>query len=531
MSRVRPGVPPSRGGYASRGRRPGRPGQPLRGGQLARAVAGLAAAWLAGSCAACSLVPGLLRMSPVEVISFAPDRALVDPAAVTEVSVRFSAAMNRPVTEQAFSLEQASSAGQGRRACEGRFAWRGDDRVLVFTPLVPPAPGWEYTFTVSRAAEDVHGNSLEAPFHFRFRTGVDDERPRILSLLPADGSVVSSLRQEIVVEFSEPVDRASFYAGFSVFPAVPGSFVWSAGGQRVSLRPLADYTAGTQYTLTLRTGITDPSGNALDQELRSHFRVEAAPKPEVQRLSTVQGERVLDPVSAGVALNTTQGIEKDERFLVSFSREVPAAQRAAALAVEPRASLGVSWSDEPASCTVSFLEPLLWQQVYTLKVLDQEYAFLVNGAGSRPPEVEALTLCLDLAAPGPAEYIPLEYAANYGFGDEPRTNAAFDVHLSHAVGARIDLGSFLEALTVSITGGCLQLAWERVVVDPPAPSPQPPPGPGRSVVRLHCSLFDDPTAAGTFSLSLSTALRDSLDNHLRGEYTLLFNNNTPVADP
>jgi len=486
-----------------------------------RAAAGLLAALSLLGGAGCSLLPELLRMGPVEVLAYRPDQELVDPESVPHVSVWFSSPMNRTAAEEAFSLQEGSE----RR--EGRFSWQEGDSLLVFTPLVPLAAGFLYTVAVSAGAEDVHGNSLAEPLRFQFRTGTDDRRPRVVRLLPVDGAVVGSPRERIVIEFSEPMDAGSLYAGFSLFPPVPGGFVWTAGGQEVTFLPLADYGPGSEYAITLRASIADRSGNTLAEELSSHFRAPAPEDPEVAGVATLAGGVALEALSAGMALNRDLGIEKDERFVVSFTSPVPPEQRGRALGIEPRVSLELSWSEEPAACTVGFADPLSWDRVYTLTVLGEQYAFLVDGPSSRPPSVEAVKLCLDLGALEPVEFISLEYAGNYGFGETPWGDAAFDVHVSHAEAAQLDLGSFLDALGVSSTGGCVDLEWHEAAVNPAGPSPEPPPGPGRSVVRLHCAVADDPAAAGTVAFRLSTGFRDSLDNRLPQEFTLLFNVNTP----
>ncbi|MBN1836701.1 MAG: Ig-like domain-containing protein [Spirochaetales bacterium] len=479
------------------------------------------------AAAGCSLLPGLLRMSPVEVLAHDPDRELVDPESVRELSVRFSGVMNRTATEQAFSLQEGSEAR------EGRFAWKEGDRLLGFTPLVPLAAGRLYTLSVSAAAEDVDGNSLAEPLRFQFRTGADDRRPAVVRLFPADGAVVESPREPIVVEFSEAVDPANLYAGFSLFPAVPGSFGWSAGGREVVFQPVADYTPGTRYELTLQASITDRSGNTLAEDVHSWFTAAAVEEPAVAEVATVPGGGVLEAVSAGVALNRDLGIEKDGGLRVSFSCPVPPGERATALSIQPRVALDLSWSEEPPECIVGFAEHLAWEQVYTLTSLGEEYVFLVDGPGSRPPTVEYVKLCLDLSAPEPAQYLALEYGGNYDFGDTLWSRAALDVHVSHGETAEIDLGSFLDAFEVSTTGGCLAFEWHEAAVNPAAPAPEPSPAPGSSVVRLHCTLADDIAAAGTVTIRLADTLRDSLENRLAEEFVLVFNNNPlpPEGEP
>jgi hypothetical protein len=475
----------------------------------------LALLTLAG-CGGCSLLGELLHMRPVEIVDFSPNQELVEASQVASVRVRFSTAMARAVTEAAFSLERE---GEG---LDGRFSWRESDCLLEFTPSAPLLARSEYLLSVGTSAEDGYGNSLAEPFAFRFYTAEERGRPRLLSHSPADGEEVAQPREPVRVRFSEPIDAGSFYEGFSLSPELPGAFSWSPQGEEVQFLPLSDYREGVAYTATLRQSITDRSGNGLEQEYSFRFRLREEAPIEVLSVLAVGAGKSLPPASEGGLLDPSLGIEKDEQFLITFSAPVPLGKRAGVVEVEPSAPFSLDWESPGGACTLCFADRLGWGQLYSLGVLGESYTFLVNGPGSLPITVEAIRYCPDInASPGPPSFLTLRFADNVDFTGA--LNPVFDLHLRHAEAAQIDLGSFLRAFSLSISGGCIELDALEVEGSPLAVDPDPPPAAGQSVLRLYCEI-DDPPLSGTVTFTVRRELRDSLDNHLQQEYALLINN-------
>jgi len=321
------------------------------------------------------------------------------------------------------------------------------------------------------------------------------------------------------VRFSEPPEPASVLAGWSITPAVRGRFSWSTDAAEVTFLPLEDYAGGQQYTVRLSGQVCDLSGNRLAEDLEFHFRT--VPSAEVQVLSVVcpRSGRVLSP---GSAVDLSLGIEKDERFLATLSLPLPPAERGQAIALQPAVPVLLSWNAAADACLVGFDAALQWNRLYTLRVLDQSYAFVVNGADSLPPQVRSIRYCPDIDAPVP-QFIELQFAGNYSFVPAPAP--AFDFHLDHAQNAAIDLGSFMQTLSILAGGGCLSLQCRQLAVSPLPVDPDPLPGSGQSVVRLLCSIDDDPGISGPLSFRLDTDLRDSLGNHLAADHVLVVNNN------
>jgi hypothetical protein len=362
----------------------------------------------------CSFIVELLNMEAAQIISWSPNREYVAVEEVPYITVCFSSTMNRPLCEEAFSLTRDAEK------VRGSFAWREQDSVLVFSPAVPVSKGCRYALTVASTAEDIYGNSLAEPFAFDFVTGEELIPPEVLSHAPADGAVGISPRESIRVVFSEPIDEASFYSGFSLFPSLSGGFLWFSEGAEVHFLPVADYQFGRSYEVVLSREISDRSGNRLAEDFRFSFRVQEVIEPSIVSVETAEGGRILVPTQSGGGIDPSLEIEKDEKFLLTFSQVLSEEQKTDLLNVDPHTSFTTTWTPENRSCILGFTEFLLWNQVYRIEVLGQTYTFVINGPNSIPITVTGISYCADLEAPpGVDKFVPLQFAGNYDFSDSP----------------------------------------------------------------------------------------------------------------
>ena len=466
----------------------------------------------------CSFLNGFLNMKAVQIVAWSPDQEWVEAARLSRVAVNFSSSMNRTLAEEAFSLSRND------QPLQGNFSWESDDTILSFTPEVPFADGCRYTITVSDSAEDVFGNSLGGGFAFRFATAGELVPPTVISNDPPDGSQILSRREPVRIVFSEPIDAASFYLGFSLYPSVRGAFRWSPDATEVEFMPVSDYRSGESYEVLLGREITDLSGNRLAGEFRFTFHTDDAADPSVERVETLNGGKPLTALQLGGGIDTGLEIEKDERFLLVFSQGLEEEQKADLLRVDPVTAFSLEWDGENRSCVLSFREALCWNQVYRLDLLGLSYTFVVDGPRSLPLAVTALTYCPDLDAPaGEGKYIALEFADNLDFTGALKP--AFDFYLDHAEGVQVDLGSFLQAFQLTVVPACISVNLIDVELSPLAIEPETPPAEGQSVVRLHCSIEEYPAETGTVTFRVGTDLRDTAYNHLAEEFVLLVNNN------
>ncbi len=131
----------------------------------------------------------------------------------------------------------------------------------------------------------------------------DEEPPVVTATVPSfDGGVAQTIGRdtELSITFSEPMDPRSIRPGVNVIRGrdsvalvVAADRIYSDAGEQVvqngeynvtakpEILPLADggvdpnggrWAANAQYTLILRTLLTDTEGNALAEEIRVPFR-------------------------------------------------------------------------------------------------------------------------------------------------------------------------------------------------------------------------------------------------------------------
>jgi hypothetical protein len=95
---------------------------------------------------------------------------------------------------------------------------------------------------------------------------VDTTAPAVDGVSPADGATGVATNAAVSVTFSEPMDKTSAQAAFSLVrasdgAAVAGSFSWS--GSTMAFRPAAALAEGTAYRATVAAGARDLAGNEL----------------------------------------------------------------------------------------------------------------------------------------------------------------------------------------------------------------------------------------------------------------------------
>ncbi|MBI9032804.1 Ig-like domain-containing protein, partial [bacterium] len=85
--------------------------------------------------------------------------------------------------------------------------------------------------------------------------------PNIVSNMPETESEKVSLINEIVVEFNKRMDETSVENGFSISPAMLGTFAWEKDSRIMKFKPVVALQPGTDYTVILSS------------DTKSHFQV------------------------------------------------------------------------------------------------------------------------------------------------------------------------------------------------------------------------------------------------------------------
>jgi hypothetical protein len=111
----------------------------------------------------------------------------------------------------------------------------------------------------------------------------DPTPPTIASVSPLDGATGVGPSSNVVIRFSEPMDRQATEAAFRLTKdgiPVSGSFSWNAAGTELTFDPSASLASGS-HIASVSTSATDEAGNALTEPMTWSFAVDATPQTTV----------------------------------------------------------------------------------------------------------------------------------------------------------------------------------------------------------------------------------------------------------
>jgi hypothetical protein len=184
------------------------------------------------------------------------------------ITVNFSKSMDRESAEKAFSIIPD---------VPGYFAWSENipgltDSRLIYTLLAEMSYGKLYSFTISKSANDISGNSLSSDYKVNFITGNDFTPPDVTGIYDASivpgywsAAVVNdsvSRDVKVAVNFSEAMDRTSVESAFSINPSVQGYYEWT-GDDRMVFTPSSPLAPETNYQIYIDKTSKDIHGLAL----------------------------------------------------------------------------------------------------------------------------------------------------------------------------------------------------------------------------------------------------------------------------
>ncbi len=249
--------------------------------------------------------------TPPTIVSTSPVDGATGVAVAAALSVTFSELMD--VSSVTVSLSPEVDLGDAN--------WSADGLTVSFQPSDELA--FNETYTVTVAGSDPAGNALNGSSSFSFTTAnpPDTTPPTVDSNSPADAATGVSSNTNLSISFSEPMDRASVEAAFSVAPAVTCSFAWSADDTLITCIPSAELATSTAHAVTLAATATDKAGNALESAHSFSFSTAAAPDttpPTVSSTSPTSGQ---------------QGAERRPNIVVTFSEPVDKASAQAAFSI------------------------------------------------------------------------------------------------------------------------------------------------------------------------------------------------------
>lgn len=173
--------------------------------------------------------------------------------------IYFNKEVNKASVESAFSISPAATP---------TFWWGSfyDDEVLNFTFAEDLRPSTSYTITIDTTMKFADGTQLKYPIEIPFTT----EDLYITSISPKNGEEISTdYYTQFRIGFSADIDSASFVNAYSIVPESPYITTSFYDDSVVVNHGFLD--AGTEYTITIDSTLTDKFGAPYGREIKTTF--------------------------------------------------------------------------------------------------------------------------------------------------------------------------------------------------------------------------------------------------------------------
>jgi glucose/arabinose dehydrogenase len=218
-----------------------------------------------------------------------------EPATVTSMSVYLKAVQPAPNNQYQLAIYADSNGSPGARVAtstSGTLAANSWNTRPITAALAANTPYWlmyntngdnNMSFDAGTANQGAwsastpfgtwpatfgSSNRWNAKFSIYATTGADTAAPAVTSTTPAGGTTGVAPNAPITVRFSEGMAAGTITPANLELRGPGGTLVnravtYDAANQAATITPSAALAASTQYTVTVRTGVTDAAGNAL----------------------------------------------------------------------------------------------------------------------------------------------------------------------------------------------------------------------------------------------------------------------------
>ncbi len=197
--------------------------------------------------------------------------------AVTGVSTnaRVTATFSQPMLASSINATSFTLACPAAAPVAATVSFNATTQVATLTPTSALPPTTTCVATIGSAVQDSAGIALGSAFVWSFVTGaaapLDTTRPTVTFTVPAAGAVGVATNSRISATFSEAMNAATLTAtSFTVVnttlgSAVAGTVGYDAASRTATFAPSTPATlaAGSLFTVTINTSVTDVAGNAL----------------------------------------------------------------------------------------------------------------------------------------------------------------------------------------------------------------------------------------------------------------------------
>lgn len=210
-----------------------------------------------------------------EIISrISPENGETDVAQESEIVINFSL----PVNQETFEL-QVSPQVQTED-----LVWNNDSTAVTITPNSDLEPETQYTITITQglapaeeALDEAIAESyvLQQDFTSQFTTISEFALEKVS---PMDGDTDVALNTELLFFFNQDLETNFTEENYSITPTI--ELTPQIDGANLTFTPNQDFSAATQYTLTI-TGLTSRDGEQLEQDLSLSFTTAEETEEEV----------------------------------------------------------------------------------------------------------------------------------------------------------------------------------------------------------------------------------------------------------
>jgi hypothetical protein len=151
---------------------------------------------------------------------------------------------------------------------EGEVSLSAIGLTAIFTPIGNFAPETTFTATLTTEVRDLNFKTLPANVSWSFKTGTTLS-PTVLNMSPANSATDVPVGTTVSAEFSVAMDPLTINTTTFTMAAGPGlqpvagTVIYDETSRVATFTPTGLLVPGTQYLVTVTTGVKDISGNPM----------------------------------------------------------------------------------------------------------------------------------------------------------------------------------------------------------------------------------------------------------------------------
>ncbi|MBP3709573.1 MAG: Ig-like domain-containing protein [Treponema sp.] len=271
------------------------------------------------------------------------------------VAILFSLEPDRNALIDAFSFSEDGAV------CSGKFCF--NNKEVVFYPANGIALGHVYEISITTNAESVLGRSLMETFVHTFIKKDDLSRPRVVSIVPENETMLADSIAEITISFSKPVEQHSFQDAFSIKPAASNRLVWNEQRDCVKVCFDAPLSLTKRYTVKITTSLCDTNNNYLAEEFSAVFFNGTDFEAPTYTLSYIYND------TSVLIESYCDNVPRAACFQIDFSEETAIDSAVSLISIEPPLMYSTILDKQTKKrITIEFADVPEWEKEYVIKI-------------------------------------------------------------------------------------------------------------------------------------------------------------------